>query len=62
MRINRTCSEKDTKEKRLKELEVMLLERDYPRSSINTAIHKANLVPRDVALRLVSRKTIITDP
>ena len=33
MRTNQTCSEKDAKEKRLKELEEMLLERDYPKIS-----------------------------
>ena len=33
MRTNQTCSERDAKEKRLKELEEMLLERDYPKIS-----------------------------
>ena len=40
----------------------MLLERNYPKSLIKKAINKAIKVPRDVALRLVSRKTLSTRP
>ena len=62
MRINRVCSENITKSNRLKELEEMLLERNYPKSLVKTAINKAIKVPRDVALRLVSKKTLSTRP
>ena len=56
MRIYRNCREKDTKEQRLKGLKEMLLDRDYPKSSVTT---KQKLVPRYVVLRLVCKKTII---
>ena len=62
MRINRVCSENSIKDIRLKELEELLLERHYPKSIIHTAINKANQVPREVALRIVSRKTLSTTP
>ena len=43
MRINRTSSDRDTKEeKRLKELGDMLLERDFLKNIINTIINLKN--------------------
>ncbi len=56
MRINRICSEIPAREKRFLELKEMLLERDYPESIIDAAIAKAREIPREDALRKVSRQ------
>ena len=50
MRIIRICSEPESRDMRLSELKNMLLERNYPRTVINSAIRKALAVPRSEAL------------
>ena len=54
-RITRICMEELTRDKRLSELREMLLEGEYPRGVIDAAITKAWAIPRQQALRRVSR-------
>ena len=53
-RIIRICSEPVTRDKRLEELRQLLLDRDYKKSLINSAINKAKLIPRKKALEKVT--------
>ena len=50
LRIIRICTNPDIREMRLNELKELLLERNYPKHLINSALDKARLVPRKIAL------------
>ena len=60
LRIVRICSREEDRDRRLEELREMLLNRDYNRSFINTAIRKAKQVPRKEALRNITKDS--TEP
>ena len=49
------CSRIEDRDKRLEELKVMLLEREYKLNVINAAIRKAKEIPRQEALNKVVR-------
>ena len=53
MRINRICTEKETRDHRLSELKDMFVKRNYKPKMIDGAINKARNIPRDIALRKV---------
>jgi hypothetical protein len=55
LRIVRICSSKETLDKRLSELEVMLTSRKYNKNVIKAAIVKAKSVPRKEALKKVMK-------
>ena len=55
LRIIRICSRIEDRDKRLEELKVMLLEREYKLNVINAAIRKAKEIPRQEALNKVVR-------
>jgi len=56
-RINRICSEPSERDSQFQLLKEMLMDRSYNPSLIDAAIAKARAVPREVALRRVSRPT-----
>ena len=56
-RINRICSEQEECELQFQNLKGMLMDRGYTPGVIDAAIAKARAVPREVALRRVSRQT-----
>ena len=62
MRINRICSEPTSRDARFYELKEMLLSRDYPVGIVDSAISKARSIPRDQALKYVSRTKTNTRP
>ena len=62
LRINRVCSEEETREQRFKELKQMLLDREYTPGVINAAIDKARAIPRHKALMRVPRQEINSRP
>ena len=53
-RIVRICSDQDTRDKRLEELSQLLLDRNYKKNIINSAITKAKSIPRKKALERVN--------
>ena len=55
-RINRICSERETRDRRFEELKLMLLERHYDIDTINSAICKASKIPRLEAIKYVHRE------
>ena len=55
-RINRICSEKDTRDIRLSEMKSLLLLRGYGENIIDQAIDKVKSIPRSKALQYVKRK------
>jgi hypothetical protein len=62
LRINRICSEVTARELRFGELKEMLVARGYIPSIIEAAIAKARSIPREVALRRVSRQAASDRP
>ena len=62
MRITRICSEKETRNNRHEELKQMLLDRNYPERMINSAIERAQSVPRSEAIKPVWRDTTSRRP
>ena len=52
-RIIRICSETHTRDKRLDELKDLLVERNYKKNIINSAINRAKQIPRKKALERV---------
>ena len=56
MRIVRACSDSGTRDLRLLELRDQLLARDYPRDLVEAALERARAIPRDRALRKVTKK------
>ena len=56
LRIVRICSLPEDRDKRLLELRVMLLERDYKPKLVDAAIEKAKLIPRMEALKKVEKE------
>ena len=56
LRIVRTCTNIQDRDKRLTELKEMLLLREYPVKVIDSAIDRAKLIPRRIALRKVIKK------
>ena len=62
MRINRICSETPSRDQRFQELKDMLLSRGYTPGIIDGAIAKARAIPRQQALRQVSRQEINNRP
>ena len=62
MRINRIFSEPEEREIGFSELKEMLLARFYPKTVLDTAIAKARAIPRDQALKQVSRSKTNTRP
>ena len=56
LRIVRSCTFKEDRDKRLLELKTLLLDRDYPERLIDSAINRARAVAREKALRTVIRK------
>ena len=56
LRITRICSEPSSREIRFAELSEMLNDREYTPMMVEAAIAKARAVPREVALREVSRQ------
>ena len=57
LRIVRICSDPEKRDKRLKELKELLLERGYSDSMVDSALEKAKKVPRKAALKKVVKKT-----
>ena len=53
-RIIRICSETETRDRRLDELKQLLLERNYKKNIINSAIDRAKQIPRKEALKRVN--------
>ena len=53
MRINRVCTFPETRDKRLSELQEMLLKREYQPGMVIAALNKARNIPRDIALKKV---------
>ena len=62
MRITRICSEVTTRNNRHEELKQMLLVRNYPERMINSAIERAQSVPRSEAIKPVWRDTTSRRP
>ena len=62
MRITRICSETTSRDKRYEELKNMLLDRNYPRRMIESAIKCARNVPRSEAIKNVVRDTTTRRP
>ena len=62
MCIKRMSSEPASRENRFGELKEMLLARQYPNGIKNSGISKARLIPRDKALKSVSRIKLNTRP
>ena len=62
LRIVRICSETQARDNRLKELKEMLLARDYTPGIIDAAIAKARAIPRQEALKRVTRQTVNQRP
>ena len=56
LRIVRTCSESETRDKQLHELTHYLLDRNYEVEAINSAIRKAKTISRESALKKVKKK------
>ena len=56
LRIVRTCTEPETRDKRLSELKELLIHRDYPERLIDSALTRARAIPMRIALRKVIRK------
>ena len=59
LRIVRNCSNITQRKKRLQEMKDFLLSRDYPEQIIDSAIERAVIIPREVALK---KKTKLTKP
>ena len=57
MRIVRICSETQARDNRLQELKEMLLSRGYTPGILDAAIAKARAIPRQKALKRVTRHT-----
>ena len=55
LRIVRICLDPMNRDKRLNELKVLLLQRDYKETMMDTALKRARRVPRELALRKVSK-------
>ena len=55
LRIVRICSDPMNRDKRLNELKVLLMKREYKETMIDTALERARRVPREIALRKVSK-------
>ena len=55
MRIVRVCSEPETRDLRLQEMQEMLLDRSYGPGMVKAAISRARAIPRAVALRYVAK-------
>ena len=55
LRIVRICTAPEDRDLRLNELKNLLLERDYPKRLVDSAIEKARAVPREKALRKIIR-------
>ena len=53
LRIVRICSDPEKRDKRMKELKELLLDRDYPETMVDSALEKAKKVPRKAALKKV---------
>ena len=53
-RIIRICSNQNTRDKRLEELKQLLIERNYKKNIINSAINRAKQIPRKKALERVN--------
>ena len=62
LRITRICSEPQSRERRFEELKEMLIDRDYTPKLVEAAIAKARALPREVALREVSRQDSTNRP
>jgi hypothetical protein len=58
LRIIRTCTEKDEREKRLEELRELLIERKYRKSLIDASIRRAKAIPRAQALKYKAQPNI----
>ena len=56
LRIVRICSDPENRDKRMKELKELLLDRDYSENMIDSALEKARKVPRKAALKKVIKK------
>ena len=56
LRIVRSCSHPETRDKRLAELKQLLVDRDYKSKLINDNIEKARKIPRKEALKRVVKK------
>ena len=56
LRIVRICTDTDSRDLRLRELQEMLRSRDYGRGLIDTAIQRASTIPRSEALKRVVRE------
>ena len=56
LRINRICSSEEAAEKRYEELAEKLREREYSQAVIDAGISRARAVPREDALKKVTRK------
>ena len=55
LRIVRICSDSVARDKRLEELECLLLARGYKAGLVKTAVDKARKIPRKEALKKVER-------
>ena len=62
LRIVRICSKPETRDMRLNELKIMLLSRDYNVNMIDSAIYKAKIIPREMALRKVNKTQSVRRP
>ena len=56
LRIVRICTKTENRDKRLKELKGVLLQRNYPNSLIDRGIERARKIPRKIALLKVKTK------
>ena len=56
MRINRICSEPEARDNIFHELKEILIARCYPQGIINSAIQKARSIPKEEALKQVTRR------
>ena len=57
LRIVRTCTNTQDREKRLMELKSMLLARSYPERLVDSAIDRARKIPRHIALKKSKKKS-----
>ena len=56
LRIVRTCTNIEDRDKRIFELKEMLLSRDYPERLIDSALNRATSIPRKLALKSSKKK------
>ena len=62
MRINRICSKPEIRESRFNELKQMLLDRNYSKGMIDSAIQRARSISRPEALKVVVRPKTTRKP